>query len=165
MVAHDAASKSAPIPVVSLKVQSPQGQVHLPTEQIAVAITRQSRQGANRFEIRLDPPELGRIDVRLELRSDGRASASLTVDRADTLDLLTRDARVLQKALSDAGISADQDALRFSLRNDHPGGGRGRFDQPTPDQREDAPAEEPAPSTTITQISASYTSGRLDLRV
>jgi flagellar hook-length control protein FliK len=59
---------------------------------------RRSR-GKNRFEIRLDPPELGRIEVRIDVDHDG--NARLTVDRADTYDLLRRDAAGLERALQD----------------------------------------------------------------
>ena len=50
-----------------------------------------SRAGNSRFEIRLDPPELGRIDVRLDVDRDGNVSSRLVIERADTYDLLRRD--------------------------------------------------------------------------
>lgn len=62
---------------------------------------RRSR-GKNRFEIRLDPPELGRIEVRIDVDHDGNVTSRLTVDRADTYDLLRRDATDLERALQDA---------------------------------------------------------------
>lgn len=157
---------AAPAPtVISLKAHTQGADVQLPTAQIAVAITRQARQGTNRFEIRLDPPELGRIDVRLEVGHDGRASATLTVDRHDTLDLLSRDARTLQKTLSDAGVTADQGALRFSLRNDQQGNGRGRYEPPATPASNNAATDEPAPLPVLSQITATLGPGRLDLRV
>ena len=42
---------------------------------IAAQITRHAGRGENRFEIRLDPAELGKIDVRLTIGSDGQARA------------------------------------------------------------------------------------------
>jgi flagellar hook-length control protein FliK len=62
---------------------------------------RRSR-GKNRFEIRLDPPELGRIEIRIDVDHDGNVTSRLTVDRADTYDLLRRDAAGLERALQDA---------------------------------------------------------------
>ena len=86
-------------------------------QNLAMHIKRNFANGVNRFEVRLDPPELGRIDVRLDMNSDGRVSAALTVDRPETLDLLQRDARLLQKALQDAGINLEDSNLNFSLRD------------------------------------------------
>ena len=86
-------------------------------QNLAMHIKRNFANGVNRFEVRLDPPELGRIDVRLDMNADGRVAASLTVDRPETLDLLQRDARLLQKALQDAGINLEDSNLNFSLRD------------------------------------------------
>jgi flagellar hook-length control protein FliK len=81
-----------------------------------VEIASRMREGMRRFEIRLDPPELGRIDVRLEVDRNGHATTKLTVDRVETLDLLQREARGLERALQQAGLKTDQGGLEFSLR-------------------------------------------------
>lgn len=96
-------------------IQGPQ----LAAQQLAFHIKRNFANGVSRFEVRLDPPELGRIDVRLDMNADGRVAASLTVDRPETLDLLQRDSRLLQKALEEAGVSIDDGAMNFSLRDDN----------------------------------------------
>ncbi|WP_119459818.1 flagellar hook-length control protein FliK [Rhodospirillaceae bacterium SYSU D60014] len=87
-------------------------------EQIAVHIQRGIEQGTDRIDIRLTPAELGRIEVRLELGHDGRVHASIAVDRAETLDLLQRDSRSLERALQDAGLKTDSGGLTFNLRGD-----------------------------------------------
>jgi hypothetical protein len=87
---------------------------------IAVEIAARMREGKRRFEIRLDPPELGRIDVRLDVARDGQVTSRLVVERADTLDLLRRDSGSLERALQGAGLRADDGGLQFSLR-DHSG--------------------------------------------
>jgi flagellar hook-length control protein FliK len=89
----------------------------IPAMAIAMQIARNLQKGTNRFDIRLDPPEMGRIDVRMEVRRDGHVMAHLTVEKAETLELLQRDARALQQALSNAGLNADEDSLNFSLRD------------------------------------------------
>ena len=43
--------------------------------------------------------------------------AHLTVEKAETLDLLQKDAKALEQALKDAGLDADSDTLNFSLKN------------------------------------------------
>jgi flagellar hook-length control protein FliK len=86
--------------------------------QLAFEMVRQVHQGASRFTIRLDPPELGRVDVRLHVDASGAATARLTVDRAETLDLFQRDQRTLERALAQAGFDAARTSLEFSLRQD-----------------------------------------------
>lgn len=84
---------------------------------IAVEIASRMRDGIRRFDIRLDPPELGRIDVRLEMDRSGNVKTRLTLDRPETLELMQRDARGLERALQQAGLKADSSGLEFSLRS------------------------------------------------
>jgi flagellar hook-length control protein FliK len=89
----------------------------IPFGGLAVEIAGRAIAGKNRFEIRLDPPELGRIEVRLDVDRDGNVTSRLTVDRADTFDLLRRDAAGLERALQDAGLKTADNGLQFSLRD------------------------------------------------
>lgn len=89
----------------------------VPIEGLAVEIASKAVAGKNRFEIRLDPPELGRIEVRLDVDRHGQVTSRLIIDRADTLDLLRRDAQTLERALQDAGLKTGDGALQFSLRD------------------------------------------------
>ena len=92
----------------------------VPVAGLAVEIAAQARSGKHRFEIRLDPPELGRVDVRLEIDSEGHVKSRLVVERAETLDLLRRDAPQLERALQQAGLKTSDNALEFSLRHQAP---------------------------------------------
>lgn len=85
--------------------------------QFAVDIAAKSQSGAKQFDIRLDPPELGRVEVRLSIDATGKAEAHLSADQPQTLDLLQKDAASLTRALRDAGLNVAQDGLNFSLRN------------------------------------------------
>lgn len=90
----------------------------VPLSGLAVEISTQAQSGRNRFEIRLDPPELGRIDVRLDVdKASGQVTSHLTVDKPETLDLLRREAPQLQRALEDAGLKTGDSGLQFSLRD------------------------------------------------
>ena len=40
---------------------------------LAVEIAAKSQSGAKQFDIRLDPPELGRVEVRLSIDATGKA--------------------------------------------------------------------------------------------
>jgi flagellar hook-length control protein FliK len=88
----------------------------VPLAGLAVEIASQAHAGKQRFEIRLDPPELGRIDVRLDVDRDGNVTSRMTVERVETLDLLKRDAAQLERALQHAGLKTADNALEFSLR-------------------------------------------------
>ncbi len=92
----------------------------VPIAGVAIEIAAQALSGKNRFEIRLDPPELGRIDVRLEIDNEGHVKSRLIVERAETLDMLRRDAPQLARALQQAGLKTADNALEFSLRQHMP---------------------------------------------
>src|SRR3546814_18539487 len=64
----------------------------------------------------LHPAELGRIEVKLENASDGTLRAVISAERTETLDLLQRDARGLERALQEAGVKTDSGSLSFTLR-------------------------------------------------
>lgn len=100
--------------VVQAGYQTSQQQLNLP--QIAFELARQVQDGNTRFQIRLDPPELGRIDVRLDIDKAGQVNARLTVEKAETLDLMQRDQRGLERALQQAGIDSGKTNLEFSLK-------------------------------------------------
>ena len=89
----------------------------VPLESLAVAIASRAQGGSNRFEIRLDPPELGRIDVRLDIDRSGNVTSRLVVEKAETLDVLRRDAHQLERALQDAGLKTSDNGMQFSLRD------------------------------------------------
>ena len=70
---------------------------------------------AQRFEISLQPAELGRVDVRIEVGADRKVHAVLAAHDSAALTDLMRGQRALERALSDAGIDLAKDGLRFEL--------------------------------------------------
>jgi chemotaxis protein MotD len=88
----------------------------IPVAGLAVEIVSRAMDGHRRFDIRLDPPELGRIDVRLDVDHGGKVTSRLMVERVETLDLLRRDAPQLERALQHAGLNTEG-GLEFSLRD------------------------------------------------
>jgi len=112
---------ASPASAASAAAPAPQGQLApVPLSGVPVLIAGRALAGSNHFDIRLDPPELGRIEVRLKVGRDGQVSSHLIADRADTLALLRRDQTGLERALQDAGLKTGGDGLQFSLR-DHGG--------------------------------------------
>ncbi|MBL8630434.1 MAG: flagellar hook-length control protein FliK, partial [Rhodospirillaceae bacterium] len=84
-------------------------------DQIKVNITRAAKAGMDRVTIQLRPEELGRIEIKLEMTSEGKVTAAVTADKAATLELLQRESRGLERALQDAGLRADANDLQFNL--------------------------------------------------
>jgi chemotaxis protein MotD len=91
---------------------------------LAVQIAVKSDGGDKQFDIRLDPPELGRVEVKLTIDDQGRAQAHLAVEKPQTLDMLQNDRSNLERALKDSGVDLSQNGLNFSLKGqDHQQGG------------------------------------------
>lgn len=88
-----------------------------PLHVVPIEIGAKALAGNKRFDIRLDPAELGRIDVSLEISDKGDVSAKLTVDRVETLHMLQRDARTLERAFEQAGLKPSEGGIDLSLRD------------------------------------------------
>jgi flagellar hook-length control protein FliK len=97
----------------------------VPVGGLAMEIAASAKSGKSRFEIRLDPPELGRIDVRIHVDNNGQVTSHLTVERPETLQMLRQDANQLQRALDNAGLSTGNSGLQFSLRDQSSSGQNG----------------------------------------
>ena len=73
--------------------------------------------GANtQFDLRLDPPELGRVSVRLEVSRDHRVTATISAENPQALAELARHARELEQSLQSAGLELADNGLSFDLR-------------------------------------------------
>ncbi len=162
---HNAAATAAnaapaAAPALQLAAQAP-----VPLAGVAIAIAGKALEGMNHFEIRLDPPELGRIEVRLDVDRDGQVTSHLIAHRADTLDLLRRDAAGLQRALQDAGLKTADNGLQFSLHDQSTGRQQGPAGTKTAQlvvQDETPNAAEPTPSG---YVQLARLRGGLDIRV
>jgi len=89
-------------------------------EQLGMKIASAVRSGDTKIILQLEPASLGRVEVRIDMPHDGRVSIAVMADKHETLDMLQKDSRSLEKALSDAGIKTDSGSLNFSLRNQNP---------------------------------------------
>jgi flagellar hook-length control protein FliK len=91
--------------------------VAVPLNGLALQIAVTAQSGKSRFEIRLDPAELGRIDVRIDVDRHGQLTSHLMVEKPETLAMLRQDAPQLQRALDNAGFKTGDGGLQFSLRD------------------------------------------------
>lgn len=141
----------------------------MPAVTLAVAseMVAQHRAGVSRFEIRLDPPELGRIDVRLDVDKAGNVRSHLIVERSETLDMLRADQRNLERTLEQAGFKSDPNGISMSLKDHGTGSGQnGRMFEATMTRgNEAAVMEEPQPVPGVTSSGTSSASSNLDIRV
>jgi flagellar hook-length control protein FliK len=139
----------------------------VPIAGLAVAIASRAQAGSSQFDIRLDPPELGRIDVRLGVDRDGQVTSHVTVDRADTLQLLQSQQPQLEHALEQAGLKTADNGLQFTLRDQSfagQNGGNGAGAQPSPAQLVIPDADQPVIQATQIYSRAGLGSG-VDIRV
>lgn len=92
------------------------GQTHPATQMVAAQITKAAQNGDSRnITLQLDPPELGRVEVRLEFGKDKQVKANLFVEKPETLLMLQRDANALERALQNAGLETNQNSLNYQM--------------------------------------------------
>ena len=133
-------------PIIADPAVAAAAAIAVPLAALPVEIAAQAKDGKNRFEIRLDPPELGRIDVRLDIDRGGNVTSRLIVERLETLDLLRRDAHSIERALQDAGLKTSDQGMQFSLRDQT---STGQSDDPRP-----RPASLVLPQDDLVQLEA-----------
>jgi flagellar hook-length control protein FliK len=93
-----------------------------PAQQIVAQLTVAiQRAPGDRVEIRLDPPELGRVQIELSSR-DGVLHAVVTSERPEVHDLMRRHAEMLRQELAAAGHAG----VRLDFANGSGQGERGR---------------------------------------
>jgi chemotaxis protein MotD len=144
----------------------PQAQAEVPLANLGAAIAARAMGGAKTFEIRLDPAELGRVDVQLNVGHDGKADATITVHRPETLALLLRDSQNLERTLRDSGLDVSNSSLNFSLKGEgrqgDGGGASGALRRNLPDS---VLARSEAANASIASLNIGSPNGRLDIRV
>ena len=87
------------------------------TAQIAAQILRRLEGRSTRFEMALTPDELGRVDVKLDIDSEGRLNARLAFDNPAAATDLRGRADELRRQLEDAGFHLAEDAFEFADRD------------------------------------------------
>jgi len=78
-------------------------------------LTAASPAGPSRVVVRLEPAELGLVQVGIVRQPDGPARVELMAERPETLQLLMRDQPALHRALDLAGVPAEGRTLHFQL--------------------------------------------------
>jgi flagellar hook-length control protein FliK len=85
---------------------------------LGVSIATKTKDGERQFDIKMDPAELGKVDVRISVDATGKAQAHLAVQHPQTLQLLQNDKGTLERSLRDAGLNLSNNGLNFSLQGE-----------------------------------------------
>lgn len=109
-------------------------------------ISRNFAAGQDSFNVRINPSELGRVDVRLITNDDGSVNTQIRVERPETLDLFQRDIRALERTLQQSGIKLGSEGIDLSLKDNgaDQGGNNQAFNNDFDGQGEHAQNSDPA---------------------
>lgn len=91
-------------------------------QSLGVEIARKVELGEETLRIRLNPVELGRIEVTLAFDDKGSLQATVRTESAQAMDLLRQDAPDLARTLDQAGVRTDAQSFRFENRSGDGGG-------------------------------------------
>jgi len=112
-----------------------------PMEQVSVQIQKAINQGADKINIKLHPAHLGRVEVRMDIGKDGQLSAVILAEKPETLDMLQKDIRGLERALQQAGLDTNSNSFNFGLKNN--GGQQAEPGRQREDSHGGAPSDQP----------------------
>ncbi len=132
-----------------------------PADQLAAFIRPLHRAPDGSYQIRIEmrPPELGRVDMRVEMR-DGVLHASIHAEHAQTGDLMRAALDDLRARLEADGVNTGQ------LTVDAQGAGTsGRENQAATPQRLDDPAATPETPVVVTAPATTDSDQLLDVRI
>jgi flagellar hook-length control protein FliK len=106
------AAASAPAP--ALTTPAPHAS---PASQVAPALLSlaTSTAGTQRLTLRLEPAELGTVQVRIDRPAAAPVHVEISVSRPETLTLMLRDQAQLQHTLDQAGVPAEGRTVSFHL--------------------------------------------------
>lgn len=114
-----AAASPPPIPLgaAGTPLGTPLGTHPAPASQVAPALLNlaTSATGTQRMTLRLEPADLGTVQVRIDRPVEAPAHVEVTASRLETLSLLVRDQAQLQHTLDQAGVPSEGRTLSFHL--------------------------------------------------
>ncbi len=131
------AADSAAAPAATTQAEVPRAPPQAaPARQVTPAVVAVAISGGGRISVTLEPVELGRVEISVE-RSGDQPQVVILAERPETLALLQRDQRELDRALTQAGLPSEGRALSFGLTGGDAGAGQSQ--QRRDEAREGAP--------------------------
>jgi flagellar hook-length control protein FliK len=131
-------------------------------QSLGVEIARKIQSGEETLRVRLNPVELGRIEVTLTFDDRGSLQATMRTESPQALDLLRQDVPELARTLDQAGVRADAQSFRFENRAGDGGGNQSSPHQQRGNQQH-ASAEQGDFETDDQAYRAIRGDGRVDL--
>jgi len=132
--------------------------------EMGVEIARRVSAGGDELTVRLNPVEMGRIEVRLSFDERGALRATVAAESPAALDVLRRDSIDLTRTLSDAGVRTDAQSFRFDSRSGSGEGGQFWQRQQQASGRNHSQSSAAAAATIETPVYRPLrSSGRVDL--
>lgn len=86
-----------------------------PVEQVAIHLRRAVAEKTDTIEIKLTPPDLGKLTIHLSIDEDKQVTAIISAEKNQTLDLLHRDHRHLEQVLNASGLKTEDGSIQFEL--------------------------------------------------
>jgi hypothetical protein len=83
-------------------------------EQVKMHIAKSDKHG-NTITVQLNPVELGKVEIRMDMLQDGKFMINVIADKAETAQLLERNSHSLEKSLFENGVRGDNASLSFSF--------------------------------------------------
>lgn len=105
-----------PAALTSVAAQAPAASAaHPATQMISITMQKAASGGENKtLMMELDPPELGRVEVRMTFGKEKTLKAILTAEKPETFLMMQRDSQALERALQEMGLDTG-DGLSFEL--------------------------------------------------
>ncbi len=92
---------------------------HPATQMVSATIQKAVKAGEDtNIRLMLDPPELGRVEVKMSIDQDNNSKIVLTAEKPETYMMLRRDADALERALNENGLDT-QSELSFEMAQDN----------------------------------------------
>jgi flagellar hook-length control protein FliK len=141
LVGDLSSAPEAPSPAVPAETRAPSiqsaGQIAEATPRsapetvarLAADIVRKVDGQSTRFDLQLDPHGMGKVDVAIEIDKDGKLTAALSFDSAQSASDLRGRAGELRLALEQAGFDVAEGGLTFDLSGQTAGFGGREADQ------------------------------------
>lgn len=92
------------------------GQPHAATQFVAATLAKNAQTGETKnMTLRLDPPELGKIEIQMHFTKDKSVKTHMIFEKPETMLMMQRDSHALERAMQQSGLDAGGNSLSFEL--------------------------------------------------
>ncbi len=95
-------------------------------QQVGLEVTRAVNAGNTEFTVKLNPVELGKVTIKMAFDKDGAASLRVLAQSPETVSLLQREVRGLERAIEAGGIKSAEANVSIELDPQHDGQSAGK---------------------------------------